>query len=260
MKMLSRADARTPVYYLPIWFQAIDGNSAVESGIHLLPMVLSLVVASILTGLLTTRIGYYIPFLIFGICVTAVGAGCSPPLASTRWWANGSATRSCTATASALPPRHPTWLRRRCYHATKCLSALRSCFSLRRSLASSSSRSARTSSTTNWPNASPVSQALLPSKLRPLAPPASSISSHLSTTPASLNTYNDSLRVCFQVALILACLSILGGLGMEWRSVKKNKENPPPKNPEGEQAIEEGKSWSNFERQGSEGSEQCRGG
>jgi hypothetical protein len=75
MKMLSRADARTPVYYLPIWFQTIDGNSAVESGIHLLPMVLSLVVASILAGLLTTRIGYYMPFLIFGICVRAVGAG-----------------------------------------------------------------------------------------------------------------------------------------------------------------------------------------
>ncbi|MCJ1395270.1 hypothetical protein MMC18_008154 [Xylographa bjoerkii] len=61
---------------------------------------------------------------------------------------------------------------------------------------------------------------------------------------AALEAYNDSLRVCFQVALILACLSILGALGMEWRSVKKNKENPPPKNPDSEQAIEEGKGGS----------------
>ncbi|MCJ1300685.1 hypothetical protein MMC08_003482 [Hypocenomyce scalaris] len=40
---------------------------------------------------------------------------------------------------------------------------------------------------------------------------------------AALEAYNDSLRVCFQVALILVCLSILGALGMEWRSVKKNE-------------------------------------
>jgi len=63
------------IYYLPVWFQAIDGNSAVQSGIHTLPMVLALVFASILTGILTSRIGYYVPFLIFGICITSVGAG-----------------------------------------------------------------------------------------------------------------------------------------------------------------------------------------
>ncbi|MCJ1306221.1 hypothetical protein MMC08_009039 [Hypocenomyce scalaris] len=57
---------------------------------------------------------------------------------------------------------------------------------------------------------------------------------------AALVAYNDSLRTCFQVALILACLCILDGLGMEWRSVKKEQENPPPQTPGGEQAIEEG--------------------
>lgn len=60
--------------------------------------------------------------------------------------------------------------------------------------------------------------------------------------------YN-SLRVCFQIALILARLSILGALGMEWVSVKRNKEgpslkNPSPRNLEGEQTMEEGQSRS----------------
>jgi hypothetical protein len=63
------------VYYLPIWFQAIEGNSAVDSGIHLLPMVMSIVVASIITGQLVSRLGYYTPFMIFGVCLTAVGVG-----------------------------------------------------------------------------------------------------------------------------------------------------------------------------------------
>lgn len=47
------------VYFLPIWFQAIQGISAVDSGIRLLPMVLPMVAASIITGVLVARIGYY---------------------------------------------------------------------------------------------------------------------------------------------------------------------------------------------------------
>jgi len=73
--MLSRANARTPVYYLPIWFHAIDGKSAVESGVDLLPMVLPIAAVSITNGQLISRIGYYTPSLILGVCLTAVGAG-----------------------------------------------------------------------------------------------------------------------------------------------------------------------------------------
>ncbi|KAJ2901662.1 putative mfs aflatoxin efflux protein [Zalerion maritima] len=63
------------VYYIPIWFQAIKDVSAVDSGIRLLPMVLSLVVASGISGALIHRVGYYTPVMIFGTCVMAVGAG-----------------------------------------------------------------------------------------------------------------------------------------------------------------------------------------
>ena len=63
------------VYYLPIWFQAIDGKSAVSSGINLLPMVIPIAVTSIITGQLISRIGYYTPFMIFGVCLTAIGTG-----------------------------------------------------------------------------------------------------------------------------------------------------------------------------------------
>ncbi|KAL8719645.1 MAG: hypothetical protein Q9225_003367 [Loekoesia sp. 1 TL-2023] len=63
------------VYFLPIYFQAIFGSSAVRSGIQVLPLVLSLVVGSILTGGFVTAIGYYTPFLIASSCVMSVGAG-----------------------------------------------------------------------------------------------------------------------------------------------------------------------------------------
>ncbi|KAL8661130.1 MAG: hypothetical protein Q9202_005892 [Teloschistes flavicans] len=63
------------VYFLPIYFQAIFGSSAVRSGVQVLPLVLSLVVGSIITGGFVTAIGYYTPFLILSSCVMSVGAG-----------------------------------------------------------------------------------------------------------------------------------------------------------------------------------------
>ena len=45
------------LYYIPIWFQAIKGVSAVKSGVMNLPMVLSLVFASLISGGLVTKIG-----------------------------------------------------------------------------------------------------------------------------------------------------------------------------------------------------------
>ncbi|KAJ6465952.1 major facilitator superfamily domain-containing protein, partial [Mycena vitilis] len=63
------------VYFLPIWFQAIKGVSAVKSGIDNLPMILSLVVSSLLSGALITFMGYYTPFMILSSVLMAVGAG-----------------------------------------------------------------------------------------------------------------------------------------------------------------------------------------
>jgi hypothetical protein len=60
---------------LRIWFQAIHGVSAVKSGIDILPMILSFVVGSILSGGLVTAIGYYTPFLILGSILAGVGTG-----------------------------------------------------------------------------------------------------------------------------------------------------------------------------------------
>ena len=54
----------------------------------------------------------------------------------------------------------------------------------------------------------------------------------------ALEAYNDSLRVVFQVALCMACLAILGAVGMEWHTVKKKV---PPKNTNGGQEAPEAK-------------------
>lgn len=46
------------IYYLPIWFQAVKGTTAVNSGIRNLPLILGLVIVSIMSGIGVTIIGY----------------------------------------------------------------------------------------------------------------------------------------------------------------------------------------------------------
>jgi len=63
------------IYWVPIWFQAIKGASAFKSGIMCLPMVLALVVANVVTGLGTTNLGYYTPFYYASVIFSAIGTG-----------------------------------------------------------------------------------------------------------------------------------------------------------------------------------------
>ncbi|CAK5272296.1 unnamed protein product [Mycena citricolor] len=62
-------------FYLPIYFQSIHNVSAVNSGISTLPMILSLVFASISVGVVIAQVGYYAPFMIASTIIASVGAG-----------------------------------------------------------------------------------------------------------------------------------------------------------------------------------------
>ncbi|KAJ5675785.1 Sucrose symporter plant [Penicillium macrosclerotiorum] len=63
------------IYYIPTWFQAIRGVTAVRSGIDSLPMILSNVIGIILSGGLTTKFGYNAPFFIASSIIMSIGAG-----------------------------------------------------------------------------------------------------------------------------------------------------------------------------------------
>ncbi|KAF8198798.1 transporter [Mycena galopus ATCC 62051] len=62
-------------YYIPIFYQAVRGHSATQSGIDLLPFMLSVVLSNIISGQLVGKFGYYWPFLVVAPCFLAVGSG-----------------------------------------------------------------------------------------------------------------------------------------------------------------------------------------
>ncbi|KAJ6494309.1 MFS transporter [Mycena sanguinolenta] len=70
-----RRIVHAPRVYLPIWFQAIKGTTAIKSGIDCLLMILSMVLASLIAGILTTAFGYYTAYVLLSSVLMAVGAG-----------------------------------------------------------------------------------------------------------------------------------------------------------------------------------------
>ncbi|KAG5921179.1 hypothetical protein E4U42_005944 [Claviceps africana] len=77
------------VYYLPLWFQATKGVEPMESGIYTIALVLSIVVASLLSGAVTQKIGYYAPSTVLSPSIAAIGCGLlttfQPTTKSSHW-------------------------------------------------------------------------------------------------------------------------------------------------------------------------------
>lgn len=78
---LSGGSTTSMIYYLPLWFQAVQGVDAVESGIRTIPMMLSMMLAALLAGAVVKRQGYYVPPMILAGILGPIGAG----LISTFW-------------------------------------------------------------------------------------------------------------------------------------------------------------------------------
>jgi hypothetical protein len=93
------------MYYLTIWFQVVKGDSAIDSGVHTIPWLLSMIILAIPTAIFRQEIGYYVPALLVTPFLCATGAGLLSTLRRAQAIANGSATRCSTGSASAVASR-----------------------------------------------------------------------------------------------------------------------------------------------------------
>ena len=77
------------ITYLPIYFQAIKGDSALASGSRVTPTILGFLVFTIFSGIATQITGYYNPSLILASILSAIGSGLLTTLAihtkSSKW-------------------------------------------------------------------------------------------------------------------------------------------------------------------------------
>ncbi|KAF7863966.1 hypothetical protein EAF04_006931 [Stromatinia cepivora] len=80
---------QTIVYWLPIWFQAVQGVQPTESGVRYLPTVISDVLASLIGASIVMKLGIWNPFLLFGEAMVPLGAGLlttlHPGISSWHW-------------------------------------------------------------------------------------------------------------------------------------------------------------------------------
>jgi MFS family permease len=61
------------LYITPIWLQSIGGLSSLMAGVVMLPLVISQVVTTTLTGFIVERTGHYKPSLVVGFVIWFAG-------------------------------------------------------------------------------------------------------------------------------------------------------------------------------------------
>lgn len=210
------------VYFLPIWFQAIRGVSAVDSGIRLLPMLLPMVFASIGTGIFVSKVGYYTPPMLIGACLMPIGVGLLTTLqvdsSNGKWigyqilfgFGLGMTFQAPNLAAQTVLTKMDVPIGTSLMFFGQLLGG-----AIFISVGQNVLNSELLKRLSNLAGFNP---ALLSSE---------GATTLIQQLPASIRGavlvgYNESLRKVFQVSLILCCLVIFGAVTLEWRSVKKN--------------------------------------
>ncbi|KAI4273548.1 MAG: hypothetical protein L6R38_006318 [Xanthoria sp. 2 TBL-2021] len=208
------------IYFLPIYFQAIFGSSAIRSGIQMLPLVVSLVAGNISAGSLVTAIGYYTPFLILSSCLMSIGAGlCSTfgvHTGAPYWigyqiivgWGIGCGMQQSSTAAQRVLDKHNAPIGVSLMFFGQSLGGVISLSAAQNVLSNNLISNLR-----SFPNIDPrtiieMGATALRSNFSP------------SDLPEVLIAYNKTIIQTYYIALGISCASIIAGLSMEWRSVK----------------------------------------
>ncbi|KAI1130787.1 MFS general substrate transporter [Nemania abortiva] len=86
------AQTYTNVFFLPFWFQGVQGFSPVKTGVDFIPLLLSQIVFLIITGGIVKQFGHYVPYMILGEAIAIGGQVILTQLepdTSTLFWAAG---------------------------------------------------------------------------------------------------------------------------------------------------------------------------
>ncbi|KAI0388402.1 major facilitator superfamily domain-containing protein [Xylariaceae sp. FL0594] len=223
---LSKDDATVPVRVARqrsvAFFQAIKDNSPVQAGVNFLPFILPEIAFVILSGGLVSGLGYYNPFIIGSSILTAVAAGlCTllTPDSSRAAWAGYQVLYGVGIGLGFQqgPIIVQTVLPDRDIAVGTGLVLFSQIFG--GALFVSVSQNVFGSHLISGLTALNIS-GLDPQSI--LASGATNLRSQVSATDLSrvLSVYNAAVMKVFRVGLIVSAISLVGALGVEWKSIK----------------------------------------
>jgi MFS family permease len=64
------------IFFIPLFYQLVAGESALQSGVHLLPFVCFMVVVCVGGGMALTKWGYYMPWFVISGVFIVIGSSC----------------------------------------------------------------------------------------------------------------------------------------------------------------------------------------
>ncbi|KAE9974130.1 hypothetical protein EG327_008884 [Venturia inaequalis] len=210
------------VFYMPLWYQVIKGQTATQSGVMTLPLILGVIIMSGLSGVIVVVCGYYTPLMILASICTAIGAGLL-----TTWTTTTSnaitlgyqtvvgiglglglvqplMAAQVVLTMDDIPTGTTAMIFFQSLGGALFISAAQTIFNQR--LIGGLKEVIPTGVSLD------VLMRVGIHNMKNLVPPA--------LMPKVLVAFNDALTHVFYIPLALACLSMVGSLAMEWRSVK----------------------------------------
>lgn len=213
------------LYSLPIWFQAVKGTSAVQSGIDTIPMVLSLVVGAMISGATITRTGYYVPWMFVSAILMSIGAGLMTTFTvdtGSPAWIGYQVLFGLGIGAGMQQPG----LAAQTVLSKKDVSTGVAVMFFAQSLGGAVFICVSQSVFSNYlADALPSIPGIDPAAI--IAAGATELNRVVpaESLRAVLVVYNDSLQKSFITVVAVAAALVLPAAGMEWRSIKKNKDN-----------------------------------
>lgn len=230
------------IYYVPIWFQSVRGESAYHSGINLLATSASMSVAVIVGGLVVSRVGYYVPNMIFAVIVAAIGAGLIYTFdrqTSTVYWAASLVVIGIGVGAGIQQPIMGAQTVMEGPDVSLASTALVFIQAMAGTVMLSAAQNTLQNKLVHNLGAIPgVDPAFV------LGVGASDLhqavrAKYPSKVNEILDAYNGGLQQVFLIGLAFVCLAVFGAAGMEWKNVNAKKKRALERQKQKEKEREE---------------------
>ena len=210
-----------PGYFLPIWFQAIKGVSAFESGIMGIPLLLGLIIMSVVAGVAVTTFGYYMVAMIISSVIMTIAAGLLTTFKTTSGPSAWIGFQALFGIGIGLGFQQPLTCVQTVFGLDDAATAISAIMFLQSlggalfvSVASNVFNVRLVNGLSSVPGVTPaqVLQAGATNLMQTVAP------EHINQVRV---IYNQALTNTWYVAVALAAMSLVGAVFVEWRSVRE---------------------------------------